>query len=181
MNDIAELERRITAALERIGLGLDHLGGAMPVAADDSAEVERLTAALEDERSANAQLTERVKAIREKQEGVVGALERRVEDLSGQLDGAVEELKRLKEANAELAEANRALADGRLRYTDALGRRELREAIAAHYRRAYGIGVPVERGIDGLIELAIVAGRIGVPELVVARVRRILVLFQELD
>ncbi|MCB2115702.1 MAG: hypothetical protein KDE00_05215 [Rhodobacteraceae bacterium] len=111
MNDIAELERRITAALERIGLGLDHLGGAMPVAADDSAEVERLTAALEDERSANAQLTERVKAIREKQEGVVGALERRVEDLSGQLDGAVEELKRLKEANAELAEANRALAE----------------------------------------------------------------------
>lgn len=113
MNDIAELERRITAALERIGLGLDHLGDGMPAlpVAGESAEAARLTAALEDERSANAQLTERVKAIREKQEAVVGALERRVEDLSGQLDSAVEELKRLKEANAELAEANRALTE----------------------------------------------------------------------
>jgi len=41
--------------------------------------------------------------------------------------------------------ARRALSDGRFGYTEALGRRDLREAIAAHYARTYGIEVPVSR------------------------------------
>src|SRR4051794_30809968 len=41
--------------------------------------------------------------------------------------------------------ATRALADGRIGYTDALGRRSLREALAAHYQSHYGVHVPVER------------------------------------
>jgi aspartate/methionine/tyrosine aminotransferase len=41
--------------------------------------------------------------------------------------------------------AARALADGRIGYTDALGLASLREAIATHYREHYGIEVAPER------------------------------------
>ncbi len=42
--------------------------------------------------------------------------------------------------------AQRALASGAaMRYTAALGLRELREAISAHYRTAFGVDVPAER------------------------------------
>lgn len=42
--------------------------------------------------------------------------------------------------------ASRALADGAaMRYTAALGLAELREAISAHYRTAFGVTVPAER------------------------------------
>ena len=41
--------------------------------------------------------------------------------------------------------AARALHDGRIGYTDALGLRGLRKAIAAHYREHYGIDVPPQR------------------------------------
>lgn len=41
--------------------------------------------------------------------------------------------------------ASRALADGRIGYTDALGLGGLREAIAAHYREHYGVEVPSSR------------------------------------
>ncbi len=41
--------------------------------------------------------------------------------------------------------AERALKDGRIGYTDALGLIELREAIAAHYADHYGVSVSPER------------------------------------
>jgi aspartate/methionine/tyrosine aminotransferase len=41
--------------------------------------------------------------------------------------------------------AARALRDGRIGYTDALGTAALREAIAGHYRDHYGVDVPPER------------------------------------
>jgi aspartate/methionine/tyrosine aminotransferase len=43
------------------------------------------------------------------------------------------------------AAARRALADGRIGYTDSLGLTGLREAIAAHYHAHYGVSVPPER------------------------------------
>lgn len=116
MSDIAELERRISAALERIGTGLDQLGDFPPAssAAPSGAEAEEIALlqdALDEERGANAQLTERVRSIKEKQETMVGALERKIAQLTEQLDVAGQDMQRLKQANAELAEANRALAD----------------------------------------------------------------------
>ena len=119
MNEIAELERRISAALARIGQGIDAVladladAGPLGPAAQDggpAAEAE-LREALEAERAANAQLTERVRAIKEKQETMVGALERKVARLSQQLDAAGVELQRHKRLNAELTEANRALSE----------------------------------------------------------------------
>ncbi len=49
-------------------------------------------------------------------------------------------------AQPVLDAASRALADGAaMRYTAALGLAELREAISAHYRTAFGVAVPAER------------------------------------
>ncbi|MGB5871017.1 MAG: hypothetical protein WBH04_12520 [Albidovulum sp.] len=123
MNDISELERRILYALERINQGASALaegGGRViaPVAAApmagagaDTAEVEALHAELEAERLANAQLTERVRAIKDKQETMVTVLEKKVARLTEQLDGSGAELQRLRRLNAELIETNQALSD----------------------------------------------------------------------
>ncbi|MFP1645714.1 hypothetical protein [Pontitalea aquivivens] len=137
MSDIAEYERRISFALERIGRGVDALAArpltapepvAEPVAevvaeavtgpaalpqpdADSAAELVRLHAALEAERSANARLSDRVRAIRDKQETTLSALERRLAQASRALEVAEAEAARLKQANADLAAANRALLD----------------------------------------------------------------------
>ncbi len=46
---------------------------------------------------------------------------------------------------AVLAAAERALKDGRIGYTDALGLVELREAIAAHYADHYGVALTPDR------------------------------------
>ncbi len=117
MNDFAGLEQRINLALERIGAGLDALdaGALAPVAGaggSDGAADERLAElqeALESERTTNAQLTERVRAIREKQETMVGALEKKVAHLTEQVDTLTQDLQLMKKVNDELADANHAL------------------------------------------------------------------------
>lgn len=58
--------------------------------------------------------------------------------------------------------AQAAIASGRLGYTEAMGIRPLREAIAAHYRATYGIGVAPDRiavtaGSSGGFSLAFLA------------------------
>ena len=108
MTEMTELARRLTEALERIGAGLD----AGSAGADGpSGEVAGLKEALEAERTTNAQLTERVRAIKDKQETMVGALEAKVAQLTRQLDAAGAELQRQKRLNADLADANKALSE----------------------------------------------------------------------
>lgn len=63
MQDIVELERRITAAMERITYGLERR---VSGAAISTNEVAQLTEALDEERMANAQLNERLKVLRER-------------------------------------------------------------------------------------------------------------------
>jgi recombinational DNA repair ATPase RecF len=116
MNDIAELERRISAALERIGQNIDGLpagqtAAPIPAPAESDKVQAELQEALEAERSANAQLTERVRAIKEKQENMVSALEKKVARLTQQLDAAGAEAQRQLRLNAELTETNRALSE----------------------------------------------------------------------
>ena len=65
MSDISELQARIANALDRIGTGLDALGRPAPDTGEEPAEMTALRAQLEDERTANAQLEERVRTIRE--------------------------------------------------------------------------------------------------------------------
>jgi hypothetical protein len=75
MQDILELERRITAAMERITYGVERLGGggagvgapgAEPATGDAAARIAHLTEALDEERMTNAQLNERLRVLREK-------------------------------------------------------------------------------------------------------------------
>jgi chromosome segregation ATPase len=111
MTDIIESERRLAAAIERIRTAAERLSE-RPSADPDAgveAEVARLREALDAERLANAQLTERVRAIKDKQETMVAALERNVARLTEQLDAQAAELNRLKRTNAQLTESNRTL------------------------------------------------------------------------
>ncbi len=61
-----------------------------------------------------------------------------------------------------LEAARAALAHGRLAYTEALGKRSLRERIARHYGEEYGIDIPASRvmvttGSSGAFNLALLA------------------------
>lgn len=108
MSDITELERRITAALERIGAGLAGLERADPER-PDPAQHEALRDALEAERTANAQLNERVKAIRERQESHVARLESRATETKLRLQSLEAELDQLRAVNAHLRDTSAAL------------------------------------------------------------------------
>jgi chromosome segregation ATPase len=110
MSEIAELERRIVSALERIGQGLDGLERREP-GGPDSAEVEGLREALESERSVNAQLNERVKAIRERQETQIARLEQRVADLRVNVEALETELDQFRAVNLRLRETSAALRE----------------------------------------------------------------------
>src|SRR6056297_3057975 len=100
MSDISSLESRITAALDRIRAGLD---GRPAVA---SAPSEALQAALDKERSANAELTQRVAVLKERQDGQVATLTARVEKQIAQLGTLDAELQKLRAANLQLREMN---------------------------------------------------------------------------
>lgn len=75
MSEIAELERRMTAAMDRIAQALDGLG-AQPMpdstaaddgakdTGDDGAELAKLRQALDDEKLVTAQLEERIKVLK---------------------------------------------------------------------------------------------------------------------
>lgn len=137
MSDIVELESRISAALGRIRAGLapgsDHvpghlsgrasghvLGGAGPAPAATApgavAELDALRARLEEERTANAQLEARVKALKDRQDGRIAALEDAGTQSKTQLALFDRDLQRLREANADLRDINgqlrEALAEG---------------------------------------------------------------------
>ncbi|MDZ4135511.1 MAG: hypothetical protein U1D06_07940 [Paracoccaceae bacterium] len=141
--EIAELERRITQALERIGKSLGQLA---PVAATltpaganadqahaDQAksevgksevgktepagspparpaiEIARLREALEVEKTANAQLQERLRAVKDRDAQTQTQLEARVEKMTGQLDVQGLELQRMRKITIQLREHLRIL------------------------------------------------------------------------
>jgi len=115
MDDIAEFERRISAALDRIGRGLE--GRAAPAPApSEGADASSLATQLEEERLANAQLEERVRALKARQDGKLAELEAKVDQSRSRAAGMDRELQRLRQVNAELRDINdqmrRALAEG---------------------------------------------------------------------
>jgi chromosome segregation ATPase len=113
MSDIAELERRVSRALDRISTAVAQ----MPAGGGED-----LAAALAAEREANAQLEARVAAIKERQETKVAGLEAEVRELRAALldrDGQVQRMREVNEglraSNAALREANASgLADAAL-------------------------------------------------------------------
>jgi len=103
MSDIGILEQRIASALERISRGLAQKA---PLAVSDAMLEE-----LESERLLNAQLSERVRVLKDKQESMVGALHERVNGLVEQLDALGIEYQRLKKSAIALRENNRVLRE----------------------------------------------------------------------
>jgi len=110
MSQVEELERRITAALDRIAKGIEPLGNApeSSVAEDDLA---RARAELEEERLAGAQLEERVKALHEKSDKKIADLEAQTAEQSATLTRLDTELQRLRAANEQLRASNAALRE----------------------------------------------------------------------
>jgi chromosome segregation ATPase len=113
MQDITELEKRITAALERIGKGVDRLATqprpAAPAAPAASAPVadSALRAQLEEEKSLTAQLQARLRAAKERE--AKGDLQEKLDRLTQELDVKGLELQRMRRVNASLREQLEAL------------------------------------------------------------------------
>ncbi|WP_343116985.1 hypothetical protein [Ostreiculturibacter nitratireducens] len=118
MSELAEYQRRIAAALDRIGKGLEARAAEVAEPAFEAgidpevaAELESLRAALASERDSNNQLIERIRAVRRKQERAIAGLQRQITDLKRDADAAAVELERHKRVAAELADTNRVLRE----------------------------------------------------------------------
>lgn len=115
MNDISELERRIAYAMERIAKGIEALDRATPapaadsVALDDPEDVQTLRAQLAEERLANAQLEERVRAIKQKQDHHSAQAVAELAATRDSLTRLDAELSQLRRVNAQLQASNAAL------------------------------------------------------------------------
>lgn len=128
MQDIIELERRISSALERIGRGLDALAaaesapaGPAPVVAqavsaaaatgEAADELDSLRARLEEEKAAAAQLRERLRAVKDRETLSRNQLEERIEKMTRQLDVQGMELQRMRKTAVTLREELRRLRE----------------------------------------------------------------------
>lgn len=115
MGNVRELEQRLGRALERIAYSASRRAAAVPVPAaapESASDLAELRAQLVSERAKTAQLTERVNAVKQRQESSFTTLERRLARMTEQLDLQSLEMLRLKKANTKLIEANRQLRDG---------------------------------------------------------------------
>jgi chromosome segregation ATPase len=119
MSQIDELNSRITAAMERIGAGVTMLAEREAAAATPDPD---LVQALEDEKLANSQLEERLRAIKERHGKELAALRAELDasaeldklraDLAAQSDamGRLDmDVQRLRLANEQLRQSNAAL------------------------------------------------------------------------
>lgn len=120
MSDIEELEGRISAALDRIAKGIDGLTPAQAApetetgtgteagsetgteTGTDAVSAQDLQTQLDEERLANAQLEERVKRLKARQDTKLAALEGEVAEYRDRLAGMDRDLQRLRQVNAEL-------------------------------------------------------------------------------
>ncbi|MCG6901780.1 MAG: hypothetical protein LJE68_03780 [Rhodobacter sp.] len=102
MAEMSELERRITAALDRISEGLGGLGAAASATVADEAELQALREALEAEQTANAQLEERVKTLHDQHDARVTALEAQMNKLQSGAQEAKAQVQQLRKTNQHL-------------------------------------------------------------------------------
>lgn len=103
MSNIEELQRRIATAMDRVAQGVEQMGNAAPAPDPETAQ------ALEDERTANAQLSERIRTLKTKSETEAAALHSQVEESRSRIALLDIELQRVRRANQELTNACAAL------------------------------------------------------------------------
>jgi hypothetical protein len=110
MQEISELEKRITVALERIGKGVDRLSRApKPELTSAGATEAALRAQLDDEKALTTQLQERLRAAKEREPK--GDLQVKIDRLTQQLDVQGLELQRMRRTAAALRDQLAALRD----------------------------------------------------------------------
>ena len=103
MSDIDELQGRITAAMDRLAQGVERISTA-PAGPDPET-----LQALEEERTANAQLQERVRALKTKSEAESAALRAQLEEAQARMAQLDQDLQRVRRANGQLTDACNAL------------------------------------------------------------------------
>ena len=106
MSDIEELERRISAAFDRIGQAVD--GFVPPTTGAGTGELQD---ALLTEQTANAQLTERLRVVKEREASHAAEAAEKVDRLTRALDAQGLELQRMKKTVIQLRESLRALRE----------------------------------------------------------------------
>jgi hypothetical protein len=110
MQDIAELERRISAALGRIGAGIEALATPAATGTEGDSRLAELEEQLAAERAANAALRAELSAPSGAADGTAHAdLEARIERMTRQLDVQGIEMVRLRKTVAALRENLRAM------------------------------------------------------------------------
>ncbi|WOI57170.1 hypothetical protein [Palleronia sp. LCG004] len=113
MQDITELQRRITAALDRIGTGLDGITLMEPTEIapeeNDAGDPHELAEALEAERTLSSQLQERLQANLKKTHRLESDAAGEIDRLKAQLSAIEEDRARLKAVNDALRNSNEAL------------------------------------------------------------------------
>lgn len=107
MTDISGLESRITSALDRIRVGVEQLNAAASPAVDVGA----LEEALDEERMANAQLQERLRTLKDRQDATIAELENKLTGQQGQMEAMDSEMRRLRQSNADMRDLNGRLRD----------------------------------------------------------------------
>ncbi|MEP4195425.1 MAG: hypothetical protein ABJL99_07280 [Aliishimia sp.] len=105
MSDIEQLHQRINAAMDRVAYGLTQLDNT------NSGEADALRAQLDEEKTVNAQLEERVQALKEKQASDHETAVATAQEISGKVETLDLELQKLRETNDKLRQANQALRD----------------------------------------------------------------------
>lgn len=102
MSTVEELEQRLTQALERISTGLAGFE-------TNTGDTSGLEAALEEEKLANSQLEERLRAVNTQSEEAMAAAQEKLTSQIATLERLDMEVQQLQHVNAQLRENNAAL------------------------------------------------------------------------
>lgn len=111
MTEIAELQRRLREALERIGGGIDGLEARRPAPSVDPEELTRATEALEAEKELTAQLEERLRAQKRKIETSAREAQTEIDRLKQELADAEIQAQRMRRTNTQLRQSIQALRE----------------------------------------------------------------------
>jgi len=111
MTEIAELQRRLRDALNRIGGGLDGLEAPQPAPAFDPAELEQAKEALAAEKEANAQFEERLRSLREKMERMEREQRTAIDRLKQELADGEIQMQRMRRTNTQLRQSIQGLRE----------------------------------------------------------------------
>jgi hypothetical protein len=110
MNNLLELEQRLSTALDRISSSIESVS-VHHLATEDLSTNNALQMQLDEERMLSAQLNERLRAVKEKDAQSQVQFEDKIAEMALMLDTQGAELKRMRSTNAQLHEVLRILRE----------------------------------------------------------------------